>query len=284
MSNLPEFELYVPPRREKRQGLGSTVLRALVVMGCLDVVLVAIWASGGFDGAAPDQILAAAAPTVVATPLPAPTPPIETAARAEPKVEPGARDELVATTPRREAEPIILRPKAPEPAVDVTAPMTAPAPESTTRTAIALPPEPPPAPTATAVPAVVAPPIAIETQPSAEAGKETSAVAMPSRKPERPHAGSRAIEHRRNAPLAHMPKEPVRAAPSVAVATVPGAAIPAAAPEPVPQVPQRAAASAACKPYFSATSLSGERIPVRGIACPGADGVWHIITERRIGD
>jgi len=64
---------------------------------------------------------------------------------------------------------------------------------------------------------------------------------------------------------------------------VPGAAIPAAAPEPAHEAPQRGA-SAACKPYFSATSLSGERIPVRGIACPGTDGVWHIITERRIGD
>jgi hypothetical protein len=278
MSNLPEFELYVPPRREKRQGLGSTVLRALVVMGCLDVALVAIWAAGGFDGAAPDQIVAAAAPAVVATPLPPPALPVEPLARVEPKVEPGARDQLVATTQRREAEPIILAPKAPEPAVDVTTPSTAPVPEPATRTAIAL----APAPTATVVPAVVTPPIASETRPPAAIEKDTSPAAVPSRKPERPRT-SRSTSEPRNALVAPAPKEPVRTASPVTVATVPGAAIPAAAPEPASEAPQRAA-SAACKPYFSATSLSGERIPVRGIACPGADGIWHIITERRIGD
>jgi hypothetical protein len=284
MSNLPEFELYVPPRREKRQGLGSTVLRALVVMGCLDVALVAIWAAGGFDGVEPDRIVAAAPPPVIVTPLPPPAAPVETVARAEPKVEPGARDELVAATPRQEAEPIILAPKVPEPAVDVAAPLTAVAPEPATRTAIALPPEPPPAPAATVVPAVVTPPIASETAPSAALEKGTSPVAVPSRKPERPQTSRGTSEPRRNAPLAApMPKEPVRAASSVTVATVPGAAIPAAAPESAPEASPRAS-SAACKPYFSATSLSGERIPVRGIACPGADGVWHIITERRIGD
>jgi hypothetical protein len=271
MSNLPELELYVPPRRQKRQGLGSTVLRALIVMGCLDVALVAIWAAGGFDAAEPDRSVAAAAPSVVANPAP-----LETAVRTEPKT--ASVHEVVVARPPHEAEPIAQ--KEPERAAKET---VAPAPAPEPPTAVVVPPEPPPGSVAAAVPPVASPP-ATEPRPSVSVEKEASPAAPPPRKPERTHRARGASEARYGASLAApTPKEPGGPARPIAVATVPAAAIPAAAPEAAPELAQRAV-SAACKPYFSASSLSGERIPVRGIACPGSDGVWHIITERRIGD
>jgi surface antigen len=47
-----------------------------------------------------------------------------------------------------------------------------------------------------------------------------------------------------------------------------------------PRAIARAAGPPPCRRYTAATTLQGDAGPVRGIACPGPNGTWHIITER----
>jgi surface antigen len=62
-------------------------------------------------------------------------------------------------------------------------------------------------------------------------------------------------------------RQPVQVAPAVNGAGAPAATASAA-------TPQRE-----CRPYTAATTLTGNAMPVQGIACRDGDGTWRLVSE-----
>lgn len=252
MSSPQPDDLYIAPRSKRSVGLGGAVLRALVVMAALDVALLlaAIDADSPAVSAGTREVPAMparvdAAPPVEAVPPAGARPPSPAPADKAAHKEPAA------------ATPVPAPPSGAESRGPAAAGVLAERPPASEPAALV--------PRANAIPAVVTLP-----NPPPEAPRVVEpAVVLPTAKPSPPalppkpaaRHGAPQTQHRRQvAPL----REEI-------VAT--------AAPRGL-ETAERRAEPPPCKPYTAQTTLTGERLPVRGIACPEPDGGWRIVTER----
>lgn len=249
-SALPD-ELYIAPRSQRPVGLGGAVLRALLVMAALDAALlfVAIDADPPAVSAGTHELQAEPARPEAPPPLETVTPPDERAP-APGSAEKAARKEST-------APPVLKPPSGAEsrgPAVQGVLAQNPPAPEP-------APLAPPPSP----IPAVAT----LPAEPLEATRARDPAVVVPTAKPSPPTLPPK--------PVARQGAHRTQQRPDVA--PLPSKIVATAEPRAV-EIAERRREPPSCKPYTAQTTLAGDRLPVRGIACPEPDGGWRIVTER----
>jgi hypothetical protein len=249
MSSAQPDELYIAPRSQRPVGLGGAVLRALLVMAALDAALLFV----AID-ADPPAVSAGAHELQAAPARPEASPPLETATPSDERApSPGSAEKSAHEKPA--APPVSKPPSGGESRGPATQGVLAQDPLVAEPTRLAPPPTPIPA-TAT-LPSE--PPDAARTRdPAVPAAKPS-----PPRLTPKPAARQGASRTERRPDVASPPREIVSTAGPRAV-----------------EIAERRPEPPSCRPYTAHTTLAGDRVPVRGIACPEPDGGWRIVTER----
>lgn len=249
-SALPD-ELYIAPRSHRPVGLGGAVLRALLVMAALDAALLFVAIDKDPPAVSAGALELPAGPARPEAPPPRETVlPPEGRAPSSSAAEKAAREEPAAPAVSKPPSggqsrgPAVQRVLAQEPPASEPAPL---------------------APPRNPIPAVAT----LPSETSEAARARDPAVVVPTPKPPPPtlppKPAKRQGAHRTQ-------KEPD-------VAPLPPKIVATAGPRTV-EIAERRPEPPACKPYTAQTSLAGDRLPVRGIACPEPGGGWRIVTER----